>query len=247
MDAGPGLANISLQRYVCDMTTPSTPPTGSDSSAASTASAPASDGARTLDVTSLRALAHPLRVRLLALLREDGPATASGLARRLGESSGATSYHLRQLARHGFVVEDAGRGATRERWWRAAQRTTWVNDGGNPDLTPHLNPDREAGRHAATEGYLRAVAQVYAARVDDWIGGLDAADTAWRGTGTISDWSLRLTPDEARALVADLRALAARYRLDDPDRPAGPPDAERVVLQYAVLPRASAAAASAPR
>jgi DNA-binding transcriptional ArsR family regulator len=31
----------------------------------------------------------------------DGPATASMLARELGESSGATSYHLRALAAPG--------------------------------------------------------------------------------------------------------------------------------------------------
>src|SRR4051812_14770407 len=55
------------------------------------------------DVRALRALAHPLRNRLLGLLRLDGPATASRLARVVGESSGATSYHLRQLAAYGFV------------------------------------------------------------------------------------------------------------------------------------------------
>ena len=59
-----------------------------------------------VDARTLRGLAHPLRLRLLNTLREFGPATASGLADRLGESSGATSYHLRQLATYGFV-EDA--------------------------------------------------------------------------------------------------------------------------------------------
>ena len=63
------------------------------------------------DPAALRALAHPLRGKLLAALRIDGPATASMLARRYGESSGATSYHLRQLARYGFVEDDASRAA----------------------------------------------------------------------------------------------------------------------------------------
>jgi predicted transcriptional regulator len=62
------------------------------------------------DPRSLRGLAHPLRLHLLGLLRADGPATASQLAARTGQSSGATSYHLRQLAAYGFVVEDTGRG-----------------------------------------------------------------------------------------------------------------------------------------
>jgi len=70
------------------------------------------------DPGALRALAHPLRLRLLDQLRFGGPATATALAGRLGESSGAASYHLRQLAKHGFVEEDPGRGSRRERWWR---------------------------------------------------------------------------------------------------------------------------------
>src|SRR5215210_6660195 len=79
-----------------------------------------------LDAGSLKALAHPLRMRLLGALRTHGPDTASGLARRLGESSGATSYHVRRLAAHGFVEEDAGRGNGRDRWWRALHpSTTW--------------------------------------------------------------------------------------------------------------------------
>src|SRR5215211_4630810 len=78
------------------------------------------------DPEALRALAHPLRGRLLVALRLDGPATASMLARRYDESSGATSYHLRVLARYGFVEDDPGHDGGRERWWRAAHDfTTW--------------------------------------------------------------------------------------------------------------------------
>ena len=64
----------------------------------------------------LRALSHPVRLRMLGLLRAEGPATATGLATRLGLNSGATSYHLRQLATHGFVEDDDSRGDGRERW-----------------------------------------------------------------------------------------------------------------------------------
>lgn len=72
---------------------------------------------RQLDMESLKALAHPLRVKILDTLSTYGDFTASGLAERLGESSGATSYHLRQLERHGFVREVEGKGTGRERWW----------------------------------------------------------------------------------------------------------------------------------
>ena len=47
------------------------------------------------DATALKALAHPVRLRMLGMLRVDGPATATQLAARLGLNSGATSYHLR--------------------------------------------------------------------------------------------------------------------------------------------------------
>ncbi|MDR6613097.1 helix-turn-helix domain-containing protein [Leifsonia sp. 1010] len=73
-----------------------------------------------LGMAALRALAHPLRVELMNELSDFGPATASMLAERLGESSGATSYHLRQLAKHDIIVEDTERGSGRERWWRMA-------------------------------------------------------------------------------------------------------------------------------
>ena len=84
---------------------------------------------RTLDVNDLKALAHPLRVQLLDALSTYGAATASGLADRLGESSGATSYHLRQLEKHGFVRELKGKGSARERWWERVP-------GGLVEVTP---------------------------------------------------------------------------------------------------------------
>jgi predicted transcriptional regulator len=83
------------------------------------------------DLRSLRAMAHPLRMRIVGSLRIDGPATSAMLARRLNTDSGQTSHHLRQLARYGFVVDapDLGKGRQgRERWWRAAQDTTTRSD-----------------------------------------------------------------------------------------------------------------------
>src|SRR3954454_12016717 len=79
-----------------------------------------------LDPPRLRALAHPLRVRLLGLLRLHGPSTATRLAARVGDSSGSTSYHLRQLAAAGLVAEDPAHagGGGRERWWRAVHSST---------------------------------------------------------------------------------------------------------------------------
>ena len=72
-----------------------------------------------VDLGSLQALTHPLRLRLLSRLRTDGPATAAELGRSLGQSRGAMSYHLRQLERFGFVVDDGEVGDRRKRRWRA--------------------------------------------------------------------------------------------------------------------------------
>src|SRR5690348_14178912 len=76
------------------------------------------------DLATLKALAQPRRQRMLQHLTVHGPATSATLARALGLNTGATSYHLRELARYGFVEEmaEAGRAelsAHRERWWRA--------------------------------------------------------------------------------------------------------------------------------
>ena len=83
---------------------------------------------RVLDAGALRALAHPLRVRLYDLLSQYGPQTASGLATLTGESTGATSYHLRALAKQDLIREVAGRGTARERWWeRPKGAVTLIN------------------------------------------------------------------------------------------------------------------------
>src|SRR4051795_3709734 len=108
------LAKKPLQRYVCNMTDEERPRPGR--------------GARNLDMESLKALSHPLRVQMLDALSVYGPATASGLAERLAESSGATSYHLRQLEKHGFVREVEGRGTTRERWWERVPRAISIEN-----------------------------------------------------------------------------------------------------------------------
>ena len=61
---------------------------------------------------------------MLMLLRLEGPATATQLAQKLKLNTGATSYHLRQLAEHGFIEDDTERGDARDRWWKAAHQST---------------------------------------------------------------------------------------------------------------------------
>ena len=89
-------------------------------------------------------------MQLLDALRHGGPATASQLAERLGESSGATSYHLRQLAAHGFVEDAPERGKGRERWWKAVHKGLSFDD--------TLLTDSDPAVRGAADMYLHEVA-----------------------------------------------------------------------------------------
>ena len=164
------------------------------------------DTKRVTDVRTLRAIVHPLRIRLLSLLRLDGPATATELARRTGESSGATSYHLRQLERFGYVEED-GPQAGRERRWRATTQTTsWEV----ADFA--ADPEGQAVSDALERRQVeRAVAQFEA-----WLAHRSELDPAWLRAGTLGDDVLRLTPSQAKALTEELYAVLRRYRSAPP-------------------------------
>ena len=78
------------------------------------------------------ALSHPVRFRIWELLRS-GPATASHLARKLGESRGSMSYHLRMLASTGVIVEDEELGTKRERWWRRPEEAVPITPGSDTE------------------------------------------------------------------------------------------------------------------
>ncbi|WP_190210172.1 winged helix-turn-helix domain-containing protein [Kitasatospora indigofera] len=169
---------------------------------------------RSLDARSLRGLAHPLRMRLLAALREHGPATATKLAARLGESTASVSYHLRQLGAHGFIAEDPDRGTTRERWWRAEHRGQRFDR-----LEDFLeNPDPEV--RGAMEVFLTEVAAVHARELSGWLAGTGEWSEEWRRSWDMSDFNIRLTPDLARELVGRAHELVQGYRelaaADDP-------------------------------
>jgi DNA-binding transcriptional ArsR family regulator len=180
-----------------------------------------------LDPQNLRGLAHPLRMRILGALRTYGPSTATKLAERLGQSSGATSYHLRQLAAYGFVTEaEEKAGPGRERWWRAASRYT--------------NLPRGSAREgvADAEGFMRALAADCYREMDGFLAELATLPAAWDEGWTMSDRILRLTPEEAKQLRFEIAEVVERYREEDPESPERRPEgSERVILQVQVLPR----------
>ncbi|MEQ4717052.1 helix-turn-helix domain-containing protein [Nonomuraea sp. B19D2] len=176
-----------------------------------------------LDAKGLRALAHPLRVQLVDLLRKHGPSTATRLAERLGVNSGTASYHLRRLGAAGFVEEDTERGNARERWWRSVHRGTRLTD---EDGLAEREPE-------AVLAYMQSVAALYNLRVQQALNELQTMPKPWRRVLDLSSYAFRLTLEEAEKLREDLIEVVERYRRDGEE---APPDAVRVYLIPQVLP-----------
>lgn len=166
-----------------------------------------SDDQVAVTADNMRGLAHPVRMRVLGLLRVDGPSTATSLGSLLGLSSGVLSYHLRQLERYGFVVEDPSLGSGRDRWWRAAHRTTLFG-------SLREDPATVAAANTFTDSLVDRTAE----RLHEAVRERAAWPAEWQNTFDLSDLVLDLTPVEARQLMADLVAVAAAYRQHDPDR-----------------------------
>lgn len=164
----------------------------------------------------LKALTHPVRLRMLGMLRIDGPATATTLAARLGLNTGATSYHLRQLAQHGFVVDDEERGTGRERWWRAAHTTTQTERPDPDDVEAQENLD----------AYVQSIVTVYAEQMQRAVEERPLLPEEWRTATTFSDWQPRLTPARARQLLERLYEVITEFETEheteEPDESGAP-------------------------
>ncbi|MEV6109586.1 winged helix-turn-helix domain-containing protein [Streptomyces sp. NPDC051940] len=174
-----------------------------------------------LDAKGLRALAHPVRVEMLTLLRKHGPSTATRIGERLGINSGAASYHLRQLAAAGFVAEDTGRGNARERWWRSLHDRTVLRD---PELA-RQEPE-------AVLAYLQSVVTSHNLHVQQTLAQAMAMPPAWQEVIDMSNWRLRLTPEQTLSMRSELADVITRYQHAESDDER----AEPVTLLTYVLP-----------
>jgi DNA-binding transcriptional ArsR family regulator len=161
------------------------------------------------NVLAVRALAHPQRLRLLDLLRFEGPSTATLLAGRVGESSGSTSYHLRQLARYGYVEEAPGKGG-RERWWRYRERR----------MTIHV------GEGEASQRTLLAELLSREAHALDRFLAERPSPGEWDDAAFFQSRALRLTVDELERLRGGVEALLVAARSADAEN--APDDARPV-------------------
>ena len=155
-----------------------------------------------LDSAQLRVLAHPLRSRLLSALRAFGPATATELAQRLQTNSGATSYHLRQLADVGLIEEQPEQAGGRRRCWRPAHDFTSYRESAFEDDADRAAVDWLLGHH------IRLVQRW----TEDWLESRREWSTQWRDAADQSDYEFALTPEGLTALNRDLHAVIKQHR-----------------------------------
>jgi len=161
-----------------------------------------------LDLAALKALGHPLRAQMLDELSAHGAQTASALAERLGESSGATSYHLRQLEKHGLVREDPERGVGRERWWQRVPRPISLHAAGHePD-----SAERTASRLVVGEWQRNRQS-----RLQQFLdSGLERVGPEWIEASAVSTSNVQLTIEQLQEINDELHAtldrVVGRYR-----------------------------------
>lgn len=177
------------------------------------------------DPRMLRALAHPARIAILQHLAVDGPATATECAEIARLSPSACSYHLRALARHGFVEEDPGSAADgRQRPWRACVVAMSYGD--------------EPGQPAAVRAAGRLLTESLQARFDDIRAEyLDrAADYGpeWQAGSGIRQDVLHVTADELASVRSQLQDVLGAYRRLD--RSSRPPGTHRVHAMFDLVP-----------
>ena len=157
------------------------------------------DTNRLTDPISLRAYAHPLRMRLIGLLRSDGPMTATQAAAALDDNVPNCSFHLRQLAKYGFAERVPGADARERPWQATASSTSWDDDSDDPAM------------RAATDQLNSVLLGEFTERAQDYLAARADEPTEWRAAAGFGDALIYVTPQELIELNAQIEALAARY------------------------------------
>ncbi len=176
------------------------------------------------DARTMRALAHPVRLALLELLNLEEPLTATQAGERLGESPTTCSFHLRQLAKYGFV-EEAGGGSGRARPWRLSARgMRFSTEQGDPET-----------RLAARE-LERMMRERVLRRYENWVETRSSYPEDWRENAMAAQHVLWMTVDELKQYNEELSVLVKsrfRERLTDPaTRPPGALPVELLIFDY---------------
>jgi DNA-binding MarR family transcriptional regulator len=163
---------------------------------------------RITDPRTMRALAHPLRLDLIEALTVLGPSTAAACARHLGSTQALCSFHLRQLAKYGFVEQAADSGDRRERPWR-------------------LTDIEQSWSHENAEHLDRVFLQREADKMLRWVDRSKTEPETWRRAAFAGGATLPVTAEELADIATKLRALRAVLEpyverlTDHATRPAG--------------------------
>ena len=175
------------------------------------------------DPKAMRALAHPVRLALVELLEVAGTLTATQASDLLGESPANCAFHLRTLAKYGFVAE-AGGGKGRERPWKCV------------NMKIHLSTYHE---DAATTVTARTLHELWLDRVleraKQQLTGDDLPEE-WRGAEEAAQTVTFLTADETRQLSEDILQLMNRYKERHGDVSKRPPGALPVEMLFFAYP-----------
>ncbi len=175
----------------------------------------------------MRALAHPARLAILKRLQLEGPATATECAEIVGLSPSACSYHLRMLAKYGFVEDAPPRGDGRERMWRAPHRGFTVAE---PDeLTPELAEAKNVLTRTVVGGLTDDLLRYLAGSVRE--------SREWRQAATLNHMLLRANADELADLGRQVTEILLPYLAKSRSSEEAPPDARLVQGIIQLFPR----------
>jgi predicted transcriptional regulator len=169
------------------------------------------DVLRLTDPRAMRALAHPVRMALLELFSVNETLTATQASEVLGESPANCAFHLRTLAKYGYIKE-AGGGRGRERPWTGAHRTITLS---SSDQQPQAALAAKSLTSLFHDLVLDRIRRVFAA--DSW-------PVGWEHAPQSAVTVIHLTPAETTQVARDMHEVLDRYidRRSDPSlRPAG--------------------------
>jgi DNA-binding transcriptional ArsR family regulator len=158
-------------------------------------------GTRVLrDPKAMRAMAHPVRLQVLEILGDEGPLTATELGERIGESPANTSFHLRTLAKYGFV-EEAERGKGRSRPWRAVKGGLLVRE-----------EELEGEARRAAAAMTRARRTMLLRRIERWVHERSGYSKSWQRVGFEMEFGTRMTADELRKVSQQIGEILHPFK-----------------------------------
>jgi Helix-turn-helix domain len=181
---------------------------------------------RITDPTVMRALAHPVRMALMELFGVHQTLTATQASEALGESPANCAFHLRTLAKYGFV-EEAGGGRGRERPWRATANSVRIRVSTADLHSEQAQVAANALGQVWQERWFARIREAFATR--HWA-------PEWEEAAGSSQTLTFLTPDELRGMREEIGAIISRHlderRVDPSKRPPGALPVEIVSFAY---------------